>query len=245
MGYKLTWVYLGSTKVRPTIVPDYLCFTANTANSKIKLDEYWDPHAVSLETSTDGTTWSAYTFWTDITLSSIGDKVYWRNTSETDTWFNIDSISYYQFSMSWSIAASWDINYLLNKNSTTTVSSWCYRLLFQWCTSLTAAPSLPATTIAESCYRQMFYGCTNLTTIPALPATTLPNFCYAYLFYNCTNVNFSTTQGWSYQTEYRIPTEWTWTAWTNCLYNIFTGTWWSFEDTPSLNTTYYTTNTVV
>jgi hypothetical protein len=49
----------------------------------------------------------------------------------------------------------------------------CYSGMFQYCTSLTTAPELPATTLASYCYNQMFYGCTSLTTAPELPATTL------------------------------------------------------------------------
>lgn len=248
-----------------------LCFTANTAGSTVKLTKTGSPTAVTLETSTNGLDWSTYTFWTAITLTNIWDKVYFRNTSETTTWFSTSASNYYQFVMTWSISWSWDINYLLNKNSTTTVSSYCYFYIFQWCTSLTAspelpattlalncyydmffwctslttAPTLPATTLAERCYREMFYQCTSLTTLPSLPATTLTNYCYQYMFYWCSKIKLSTTQTWEYQTPYRIPTTWTWTAGSNSLASMFANTWWTFTWTPSINTTYYTSNTVV
>ena len=64
----------------------------------------------------------------------------------------------------------------------------CYSNMFRGCTSLTAAPSLPATTMMYSCYEGMFYGCTSLTTAPALPATTLSTYCYRKMFYDCTNL---------------------------------------------------------
>lgn len=261
-------VYLGSTQVRPK--PDYLCFTANTSGSTVKLRKFWSPNAVSLETSTDLNTWSDYTIWSTITLSSIWDKVYWRNKSETDTWFNKDSNNLYRFEMTWSIAASWDVNFLLNKNSTTTLSNrcftdlfygcplttppslpattladYCYNQMFCGCTSLTTAPSLPATTLADYCYLSMFFGCTALTTLPSLPATALTTMCYYYMFFNCSNIKLSTSKTWSYQTAYRIPTNWTWTIWTNSLTYMFYGTWWTYTSDPSVNTTYYTSNTVV
>ena len=47
----------------------------------------------------------------------------------------------------------------------------CYMQMFQDCTSLTTAPSLPATTLVHGCYQYMFQGCTSLTTAPVLPAT--------------------------------------------------------------------------
>ena len=134
----------GFNKTTPPI--DYLCFTANTAGSTVQLTKNWSPTSVNLETSTDRNTWNSYTIWDTITLSNVGDKVYWRNTSETDTGFGKSSSDYYTFVMTWSIAWSWDINYLLNKNSTTTVSSYCFRRLFRGCSSLTSAPSLPAIT---------------------------------------------------------------------------------------------------
>lgn len=249
----------------------YLCFTANTASSTVQLNKTGSPTSVTLETSTDWTNWTAYTFWNTITLSNIWDKVYFRNTSTTDTWFSTGTSNYYRFAMTWSISASWDINYLLNKNSTTTLSNYCYCSLFQACSIMTTAPQLLATTLANYCYRDMFFWCTwlttvpkilatttalyccyemfrwctNLTSLPKLLSTTLANFCYNYMFQWCSKIKLSTTQTGEYQTEYRIPITWTWTAGTNSLTNMFANTWWTFKPTPSINTTYYTSNTIV
>ena len=63
-----------------------------------------------------------------------------------------------------------------------------YKLMFQNCTSLTTAPELPALTLVNYCYYQMFYGCTSLTTAPKLPATTVYTNSYAQMFYNCTSL---------------------------------------------------------
>jgi hypothetical protein len=253
------------------VEPDYLCFTANTANSTVQLTQNWTPTAVSLETSTDWETWSAYTIGSTITLSNIWDKVYFRNTSETTTGFSKDSSNLYKFTMSWGIAASWDVNYLLNKNSTTTLSNNCFIRLFHYCTSLTTAPSLPATNLENLCYYQMFQWCSNLITAPALPATTLASHCYWYMFTYCSNlmtlpnlpattlasncyygmfidcskIKLSSTKTWDYQTAYRIPTTWTWVTASDALTNMFYDTWWTFTSDPTINTTYYTSNTVV
>jgi len=306
-------------------VPQYLCFTANTASSTIQLTKTGSPTAVTLETSTNWTTWTTYTFWATITLANIWDKVYWRNTSTTDTGFSTNWANYYKFVMTWSIAASWDVNYLLNKNSTTTISSsycyyqlfrdctsltiapelpattlaegcyynifrgctwlttapsalpattltiycyhymfyectslttaptlpattlatYCYTSMFYWCTSLTTAPSLPSTTLADFCYYNMFYWCNKLTSVPSLPATTLSSGCYMQMFQWCSKIKISTTQTWEYQTAYRIPKTWTWTTASDALNDMFTYTWWTFTWAPSINTTYYTSNTVV
>ena len=67
----------------------------------------------------------------------------------------------------------------------TTLYSGCYENMFSGCTSLTTAPALPATAMKYSCYENMFSGCTSLTTAPALPATTLSTYCYRKMFSKC------------------------------------------------------------
>lgn len=157
----------------------------------------------------------------------------------------------------------------------TTMASRCYEGMFYWCTSLTTPPTLPATTLAGSCYESMFQGCTSLTTVPQLPATTidgncyksmfawctsltaLPSLpttrvrraCYESMFNGCTSIKLSATQTWEYQTPYRIPTTWQWDAsdpWPSgwAMY-MFEDTWGTFTWTPTVNVTYYTSNTVI
>lgn len=225
-------------------VPDWLCFTANTAGSTIQLTQFRDPPAQSIETSTDGENWSSYTVWSTITLSNIGDKVYMRNTSETVKSLGVSG-AYHYFVMSWSISASWDIGYLCCKNSTDTVPQYCFWYLFKNCAALTSCPKLPATTLNEKCYENMFENCSNLETLPKLPATTLTRECYYAMFYYCSKIKISTTQTWAYQNAYRIPSEWTWTTATYALDYIFDSTWWTFTWTPTINTTYYTSNQVI
>lgn len=305
------------------IVPSYLCFTANTAQSTIQLTKIWSPTTVTLEKSTDWTTWTTYTIWDTITLTNIWDKVYFRNTSETDTGFSTWYSNYYKFVMTGSISGSWDVNYLLNKYLATRLPNYCYLRLFQWCSSLTTAPSLfatkvweetcssmfswcsnlttapslfatklgtncyngmfrwcsslttapdlPATILAGFCYIDMFNWCSNLVKAPNLPAKSLTDYCYWYMFswcvklttlpkfsvttfsQNCCNwmfnwcskIKLSTTQTWEYQTAYRIPISWTGTSGYNSLKDMFKNTGWTFTWTPSINTTYYTSNEVI
>ena len=91
----------------------------------------------------------------------------------------------------------------------------------------------------------MFNGCMFLTTAPALPATTLADRCYYYMFHGCTKIELSTTRTGKYQTAYRIPKSGTGTTATNSLGNMFLNTGGTFTGTPKINTTYYTSNTVV
>ena len=125
----------------------------------------------------------------------------------------------------------------------TTLSNDCYSNMFSGCTSLTQAPALPATTLANYCYRSMFEGCTNLTQIPSLSATNLLEYSYGYMFNNCTKLKFSTTQTGEYTIAYRIPKTGTGTDSSMSLYAMFTGTGGTFKGTPSINTTYYLSNT--
>ena len=127
----------------------------------------------------------------------------------------------------------------------TTLATECYNNMFYNCTSLTNAPALPATTLAGGCYNFMFYDCISLTTIPALPATTLANSCYRYMFGGCRNIKLSATQTGDYQTSYRIPTSETGTVGSGSLSNMFASTGGTFTGTPTINATYYTSNTVV
>lgn len=67
--------------------------------------------------------------------------------------------------------------------------SGAYSYMFSGCSSLIAAPELPATTLSHNCYGSMLRDCTSLTTAPReLPATTLSGECYNYMFAGCTSL---------------------------------------------------------
>ena len=125
----------------------------------------------------------------------------------------------------------------------TMLTSKCYQYMFYGCTSLTQAPALPATNLESYCYDSMFQGCTSLVQIPALPATKLANYCYRHMFQNCTKIKLSSTQSGEYTQTYRIPSSGNGTTATNALNVMFTSTGGTFTGTPSINTTYYLSNT--
>ncbi len=166
-----------------------LCFTANTTDSTVTLDASYfaDPSdEPDVETSKDGKTWNAYTLGTEITLSAVGDKVYFRGNNSTFSNGSGQMI----FIMAGSIAASGNIMSLLDKTqqSEAIPCNGCFYGLFEDCTALTSAPALPATTLTDFCYDYMFKGCTNLVAAPALPATTLTVSCYEGMFQECTSL---------------------------------------------------------
>lgn len=126
-----------------------------------------------------------------------------------------------------------------------TLAEWCYVDMFNGCINLTTACALPATTLTELCYARMFADCASLTTLPELPATTLTEWCYNNMFYNCAKIKVSMTQTDVYTTPYRIPSTGTGTIGDDSLNSMFDDTGGTFKGTPSINTTYYTSNTVV
>ena len=150
--------------------------------------EDFEAPEVSLEYSTDGNTWSPFVVGeTTVTLASIGDKVYVRATSAGNTGFG-GWMGFNHFVMTGTIAASGNVDTLLDQNGNATLANYCYNNLFNGCTSLTTAPELPATTLANYCYASMFMGCSSLTTAPELPSTTLAEGCYSSMFYGCSSL---------------------------------------------------------
>ena len=125
----------------------------------------------------------------------------------------------------------------------TTLANNCYRFMFSGCISLTKSPALPATTLAGGCYETMFEGCTALIQVPELPATTLGKRCYSSMFRGCTSLKLSTTQTGEYTQEYRIPSSGTGTTESGSFTNMFASTGGTFTGNPSINTTYYLSNT--
>ncbi|MBE6332382.1 MAG: hypothetical protein E7070_08780 [Bacteroidales bacterium] len=172
---------------------DCLTFVANTADSKVALTKTGSPTAVSLETSTDGCTWTDYVPGETgyITLTNANDYVYFRaSRADGNSSFSKDLSNYYKFDMSGSIAASGNIMSLVDATceSKTIPNSYAFYDLFFNQTALTSAPKLPATTLTNNCYYYMFNGCSALTVAPELPATTLTSYCYYYMFQNCTSL---------------------------------------------------------
>ena len=104
---------------------DYLCFTANTDNSTVKLTKVASSNIITavIEYSTDGTSWTAVDFSSNtttgtITLANAGDKVYFRNAkpASENNCFSMDANNYFQFIMAGSIAASGNIMSLVDLN---------------------------------------------------------------------------------------------------------------------------------
>lgn len=155
----------------------------------------------TLETSTDGETWTTFdtsgSGTTPITLANIGDRVYFRAGSGGNTYFGSANQYGHTFTISKRCGAHGNIMSLLDANGENAktlpyVNTFCR--LFDGCTNLTSAPLLPATTLKPYCYYLMFNGCTSLVTPPDLPATDLYPYsdpssaCYQGMFKGCTSL---------------------------------------------------------
>ena len=231
----------------PVELPDYLCFTSEEAGSTVAMAVNGTPtKGQAFEYSTDGINWSVFTpGTTTITLANVGNKVYFRGDNITVS----ESTSvYYKFVMSGKIAASGNIMSLLDKTCQSTIISnyYCFRRMFNGCTSLTTAPALPATTLASNCYNSMFEGCTSLTTAPALPATTLKDNCYNSMFEGCTSLQVYSSSGIGHTEAWRIPTSGR-ASYYESQSDMFYNCPGSYKTTSSvsLNRIFYTQNTPV
>ena len=87
-----------------------------------------------------------------------------------------------------------------------TLTNYCYRAMFSYCTDLEVAPELPATTLSQGCYWYMFERCI-ITEAPVLNAAVVPKEGYGNMFNGCSNLSYikclatsitatSATTGW-------------------------------------------------
>ena len=162
----------------------YLTFTG-TESFSIKTNNNAKNWSGTLEYSTDTNTWTTWNGSSQI--SSVNDVLYLRGTGNTQITGSGSSSKYWVITTQGTVACSGDIRTLLDYNNPegSSMGNSCFSYLFRNCTSLTAAPALPATVLTYDCYYHMFDGCRSLTTAPELPATTLAQECYSYMFYGC------------------------------------------------------------
>lgn len=196
-----------------------LTFTAEEANSWVRLNI---PTSISPEieirTKSDNT-WQSYTGGINIELKNINDWVQFRNKQNT---LSIEN-NYAKFEMGGKIKSSGDIQSMLNYSSecpdycfsnlfqnqikltsaplltATSVGQWAYNYMFAGCTSLTIAPELNAKTIGKRAYNCMFKGCTNLTSASDIILDVAGDYCFGSMFEECVNLvkapNFEIAKG--------------------------------------------------
>lgn len=72
----------------------------------------------------------------------------------------------------------------------TSLTRYCYTVMFDGCESLTTAPQLPALILSNYCYYRMFRSCHSIVTAPDLLASNLVTYCYRSMFHGCTNLRY-------------------------------------------------------
>ena len=183
-GWVVKQVADGDTTVVPVVL-NYLAFTAEKDSSSFKVSCVFENQYPDVQYSLDeGKSWINLKYGSSVTLVKSGDRALIRG-------YNPNGINTAKFVMTGRIAASGSIMSLIDGLGMSLVipSVRCFDQLFYKCTSLTAAPELPATKLAISCYKSMFNGCVNLTKAPELPAKTLQTSCYYDMFSGCTGLS--------------------------------------------------------
>ena len=161
-----------------------------------------DPFSISVATpgwdgklycSTDAATWEEWTG-NKVNATEVGGiyALYFRGVGNTKITGDLSNTGGWTLNGG-SISCTGNIESLLDYETVAagqhpTMAGYCYSYMFNGCTNLTTAPSLPAIELALNCYYSMFRDCTSLTTAPSLPATTLSNYCYSYMFRDCTSL---------------------------------------------------------
>ena len=202
-------------------IEDFLTFSSPSAFSISVTNPGWDG---TMEYSTDASTWDTW-HGTEISGVLSGEKyvLYFRGTGNSKITGDPSGV--------WSIAG------------TNIACNGAIDLLLDYAT----VKSGNHPTMAEGCYDSMFSGCTSLTAAPSLPATTLTDSCYYSMFQGCTGIKLSSTASGTYTKSYRIPKNGTGTTASGALNGMFANTGGTFKGTPEINTTYYLdeSNTIV
>ena len=226
-----------------------LTFIGNT-NFTLKNSENNKKWNGTLQYSTDGITWKTWSGGST-TLSSSNKKLYLRGIGNTGMASGSYNYTTFAFSGASEIHCYGNIETLLDYQTVLNgnhplMAENCFQYLFGNCSTLMTPPELPATILSSNCYFNMFSNCTKLNKLPKLPATALEAGCYFSMFKGCSSIKLSATKTGVYQTPYRIPTTGTGTGSTSSGVNdMFEGTGGTFTGSPSVNTTYYTSNELV
>ncbi len=158
-----------------------LTFTAVAAGSvRLKANGSKTCNTIQYRLGTSGE-WLAYSLDTKITLNE-GESVQFQNTSE---YLNAGNVDYVYFSMSGKIAASGNMQSMVNYSEV--VHLYRFYSIFRNCTSLVQAPDLLAKDVRGAGYRYMFGGCTGLTSIE-LSAVTLADSALNDMFSGCSSL---------------------------------------------------------
>lgn len=160
-----------------------LCFTAEQANSNIKLTKSGSP-TVSLQYSTDGRRWSDYTLGDTVSMPEVGDKVWFRQNGTTNQFGNGHKFE----STSGRFSCDGQFQYLLNRDGTQqTTQSSVFRNLFNGNAGLTrvTGPITLTRATGTDAFNSMFANCTNLEEVSELCVSNNGQALYSSMFQGC------------------------------------------------------------
>lgn len=173
-----------------TVVGTELCFTAKQANSTVGYSLNGTLTSVDIKYSIDHCkTWTTLSTGTNIILSNIGDKVYFKGNNPNG--LSTSSNDYMQFATTGNISLSGNVNSLLDDGNGSTITSlpcdYCFYGLFKDNTIITDASEMIFNniTLSSYCYSYMFYGCYTLVSAPYLASMHLAEECYSFMFQYC------------------------------------------------------------
>lgn len=240
-----------SMTVNTTPVEIPLTFEAMEAGATVMFTKASDFSSLSIEYKKNDGEWTTYSSGIDL---AVGEKVSFRGNNDkyaNASYYScfscdkdcyiygnvmslIDSTDYAntkELTQNYALRGLFYNNtHIVNHSSktlvlpATTLTPYCYSLMFGSCTGLETAPELPATNLAEYCYVHMFSNCTSLKTAPDLLATTLAVSCYEHMFNNCSGLRTAPAE---------LPAT---TLANRCYYGMFWGCT-SLEEAPALPAT--------
>lgn len=132
---------------------------------------------------------------------------------------------------------------LVRQPDDTSINGMCEGIYYG--SGIIDCPKIPTPAVDVKTFRSAFAYCSRLRSLPELLPLAIENSSYEYMFDSCPNIKMSTTRTGIYQNEYRIPAIGTGTAVSGGLSNMFSNTGGSFKSTPTINTTYYTSNEII
>ena len=188
--------YLGlfKDKIEEVLVNAQQLYFKNPNSTDATFKLYRKSLNQSIQYSLDyGKTWTELADQTPVTIPGNGGICLIRGKLSGDNYNNNWTTFYIR---DYNLECHGNIMYLYdyeNPYNTTLTYAYAFRCLFENCSKLLTAPTLPATTLSAACYQQMFKSCTSLTTAPELPATTLVKDCYHSMFQDCTSLTTAPT----------------------------------------------------
>ena len=150
---------------------DYLCFTALDYPDTIQLNKYGNPSSITLEYSTDKSTWIEFVpTVTTVTLSNLGDKVWFRGNNST---FTTGPFDHWYFRTSKRTNVDGNIMSLLDKTckSVTIPTNYCFAKLFDGCSVVEVGDIIPRDVVVygkTGAFMKMLELCTSLVRGPSI-----------------------------------------------------------------------------